>query len=323
MTKPPSSRITKETLTNADWYKIACKIRQQNEELKAEISHLKQVLSSQKQKINEQVIALETKDTLIQKKDTIINNLNAEYSKQKSNNLDEKQQQLVVENLTQELQKVQEQAAKLERECSFLQDKYNQQEHLLKQKETENKELQIRLQRQQRYNLQYKSALDQYLHSDPNGDEIVQNNLPEHQTIQPWNSAQNNLEIPKKLQYLAPKISNNLTDILTEKNSKIQINQEDDIPEIIYDDNSSSTEAKIDSLIQEIEQEMESMINKASESDIYKKLDLPVVNQDDSQSNKTEQNKSNPTTKSDDDTNADQQNNNKPKRFLKLPKFGN
>jgi hypothetical protein len=331
MTKSTSAKITNESLTNADWYKIACKIRDQNRELKIQISELEELLSNCQQSANEQIIAVEKKDILIECQQQQITNLNKELSEQinlkKPTNSEEQKLELLIDNLSQELQQVQQQAARLERECSFLQDKYNQQEHLLKQQEKENQELQIRLQRQQRYNLQYKSALDQYLQSNVEEEKNYQQNLNpslKKEGIKPWHEAQIEGNLARNSERILPKILNSLNPSAVKQETNIQQNQENDIPELIYDNSPNSTEDKIENLIEEIDQEMQTIMENQSQiTDNHKKLNLPpIINTNDnfsitSSSGQLESNFEQINSQ-DNDSHQD----NQPHRFLKLPKFG-
>ncbi|MBD2180232.1 hypothetical protein H6S82_25560 [Planktothrix sp. FACHB-1355] len=72
-------------------------------------------------------------------------------------------QQILIETLNDQLQSSQERVAQLERQCALTQQRYNEQSQLLMQRETACRELQDRLQRQQRYTLQFKAALDKCL----------------------------------------------------------------------------------------------------------------------------------------------------------------
>ena len=116
-----------------------------------------------------QVQALQNQDysDLLVEQEEIKSALEAEINEYKDYILQQeeiiKTQQDNISQLSQELEKIQQQTARLERECSLLQENYNEEQNKLKQIEAENKDLRIRLQRQQRYNLQYKTALDQFL----------------------------------------------------------------------------------------------------------------------------------------------------------------
>lgn len=162
MSSSQSSPINKSSLTDKDWHSIACKIRKQNQELKEKIAQLDNIIAEQKNQLTVQVIKNQDQNQLINEQyqkikesDIKINQKNQQYEKQKT----------TFDTVNTELKKTQQLAAGLERECSLLQDKYNETQHQLKQKEKENKELQTRLQRQQRYNIQLKTSLDQYLTS--------------------------------------------------------------------------------------------------------------------------------------------------------------
>lgn len=72
-------------------------------------------------------------------------------------------QQILIENLTDQLESSQERVAQIERECSLIQASYNEQSHALMQSEDTCGELRTRLTRQQRYTLQLKVALEKCL----------------------------------------------------------------------------------------------------------------------------------------------------------------
>ena len=72
-------------------------------------------------------------------------------------------QQILVETLTVQLNASQSQVAQLERECSLQQQRYSEQVQLTLQAESACKDLRSRLNRQQRYTLQFKAALEKCL----------------------------------------------------------------------------------------------------------------------------------------------------------------
>ena len=150
-----------------DWYAIACKIRNQNQKLKEKITSLETLIDEQKEQIKVQVIKNQDYEQVINEQEETQSLLEVEIGKYEEQMAEKTQQietqQSTVHELAQELQKIQQQIARLERECSLLQEKYNEEQNKLQQMEVENKDLRIRLQRQQRYNLQYKTALDQFL----------------------------------------------------------------------------------------------------------------------------------------------------------------
>lgn len=72
-------------------------------------------------------------------------------------------QQILVETVTGQLESSQERVAELEREAALVQQRYNEQSQLLAKSEQTSRDLQSRLQRQQRYTLQFKAALEKSL----------------------------------------------------------------------------------------------------------------------------------------------------------------
>jgi DNA-binding CsgD family transcriptional regulator len=72
-------------------------------------------------------------------------------------------QQILVETLTNQLEASQEQVAQLERECALTQQRYTDQTQLVHQTENACKDLRSRLLRQQRYTMQFKTALEKCL----------------------------------------------------------------------------------------------------------------------------------------------------------------
>lgn len=86
-------------------------------------------------------------------------------------------QQILIETLSQQLETSQEQVAQLERECAFTQQRYNEQAYNLSQSEMLCQELRSRLDRQQRYTLQFKAALDKCIEVPAHTD-IDLSNIP-------------------------------------------------------------------------------------------------------------------------------------------------
>ena len=72
-------------------------------------------------------------------------------------------QQILIETLSQQMESSSEQVAQLERECAHIQQRYNEQSFNLSISENTCTELRSRLERQQRYSLQLKAALDKCL----------------------------------------------------------------------------------------------------------------------------------------------------------------
>jgi hypothetical protein len=72
-------------------------------------------------------------------------------------------QQIVIDTMNTELRVSQEQVAQLERECAITQQNFTQQVQLVAQSEHSCRDLRSRLNRQQRYTLQFKAALEKSL----------------------------------------------------------------------------------------------------------------------------------------------------------------
>jgi len=116
-------------------------------------------------------------------------------------------QQILLETLTGQLEVSQERVAQLERECALTQQRYSEQSHQLTQSENSCRDLHARLQRQQRYTLQFKAALEKCLEVPPpsyeakeqaveaiadssqdNDTLTPQSFLPRAKRIQPWSA---------------------------------------------------------------------------------------------------------------------------------------
>ncbi len=147
-------------LQNIDWYAIALKVRRKYEALQQTVQNLEKSLTGYQKELKKKDIVLEQKNGEIEKYKNELNQFTNQLEEKQDN---KNQQQQLIEKLTLELKESQVQRGRLERECSLLQENYNQQEYQLKEKEKENKELNIRLQRQQRVTLEYKAVLDRHL----------------------------------------------------------------------------------------------------------------------------------------------------------------
>lgn len=110
-------------------------------------------------------------------------------------------QQILIETLTGQLENSQERVAQLEREAALIQQHYNEQTQQLSKSESTCRDLQARLQRQQRYTLQFKAALEKCLEvptpqyetgavaAESPVDLLAEAPfLPKAQRIQPWSA---------------------------------------------------------------------------------------------------------------------------------------
>lgn len=156
------SQPTDET----DWMALACQLRQQNQDLQGAIEQRDQALGELRSQLQSQNRRLQSCDTLIQQQNEELN-----YEKQQLQRALgeieqyrhlEQRQPLIIANLTAELTRTRQQLARLERECALIQESYQEKSQKLRNYEQQLQELRARLQRQQRYTLQYKAALEQY-----------------------------------------------------------------------------------------------------------------------------------------------------------------
>jgi hypothetical protein len=117
-------------------------------------------LDAAKQKLHEQ-------ETVLHQRSLDITDAHTQI-KQLSQNVDlghqaHQKQQILIETLTGQLQVTQERVAQLERECSGIKQRYDEQVQLTRQADNTCKDLRSRLNRQQQYTLQFKTALEKCL----------------------------------------------------------------------------------------------------------------------------------------------------------------
>lgn len=188
---------------NIDWHKLAHKLREHNRKLLKKVFHLEQEVAETNNRINEHKVRSQSTDMLIAQQAEEINH-NQEEIAHLIQELETSQQEVhtqnvLVESLSKQLEKANENFAQLERDCALLQEKDNQQTHNLLIKTQQLQELSARLNRQQRYTLQYKAALDNYLDVASSGHvaetKVDGDLLHTHpQPIQAWSQLQANQE---------------------------------------------------------------------------------------------------------------------------------
>jgi hypothetical protein len=99
-------------------------------------------------------------------------------------------QQILVETFAEQLQSSQERVAQLERECAVTQQRCNEQAQQLMENESACRDLRTRLQRQQRYTLQFKVALEKCLDVPPPSYETVGEAIAQPDLSTPsWNES--------------------------------------------------------------------------------------------------------------------------------------
>lgn len=142
-------------------------LQQQNNNLLSHVQDLERLLDECNRALESQIKRSQTAETKLaeQSKElsTTQEQLTRLFRELEASHQVAQRQQILIETLNHQLQGSQERVAELERQCAFIQQRYNEQSQLLLQTETTRQELQDRLQRQQRYTLQFKAALDKCL----------------------------------------------------------------------------------------------------------------------------------------------------------------
>lgn len=142
-------------------------LQQQNTDLLTHVEELEKLLDESQRALEMQIARSQNAETKLaeQMKElhTTQEQLTRLFRELEASHQVAHRQQILIETLSQQLQSSQERVAHLERQCAFIQQRYNEQAQVLLQTETARQELQDRLQRQQRYTLQFKAALDKCL----------------------------------------------------------------------------------------------------------------------------------------------------------------
>lgn len=182
----------------ADLVSLIQELNQCNSILLDRVSQLEEALERSQTALQAEVgrsqdspFALDSQDSI-----TMPEQLNSLYNQLEFAQQTNQRQQILIETLTEQLETSQERVAELEREAALVQQRYNEQTQLLSQSENNGRDLQARLQRQQRYTLQFKAALEKCLEVptlqyESASEEVVtsdQSFLPKVHQIQPWST---------------------------------------------------------------------------------------------------------------------------------------
>ncbi|HAC62189.1 MAG TPA: hypothetical protein DCF68_01305 [Cyanothece sp. UBA12306] len=160
--EPVEISVTPENdpATSRDWFNLARKLRGQNRELLGNIVQLEQALAESQQKLQEQGRQFRRNDSISTQQTAQLANIQAQLH---ASHEQSQKQQLEIKILTEKLTATKTQLAQVERECTLLKQKCQDKGNLLISTQKQVEELETRLQRQQRYSLQYKAALDECL----------------------------------------------------------------------------------------------------------------------------------------------------------------
>ena len=194
---------------NTDWFALACKLRQRNRELIKTVVQLEQALADSQEQLHSQIMRTRSADTLIARQAEELDKTQEQVSnlfhELEASHQAAQRQQILIETISEQLEASQEQVAQLERECTLLQQNYNQQAQKLLETGKQVQELRSRLHRQQRYTLQFKAALEQCLEVPSPTTTISQQLdsktsstalIPAIKPIQPWSSLTDELDYP-------------------------------------------------------------------------------------------------------------------------------
>jgi predicted nucleic acid-binding Zn-ribbon protein len=186
----------KESATGImDWQRVAHKLREYNRKLLKKVFRLEQELAEIDNKFNKYVEKSQSNDLLLARQAEEL----ASYQEQVAlliQQLTGSQQQmetqeLLIKEISQRHEFSQQQTAQLERECTLLQEKYNQQSFELVTKEQETQELQNQLHQQHHSVLQQEAQLKRYQEAASRKEKTAtQNqNYPHNRFIKPWSTS--------------------------------------------------------------------------------------------------------------------------------------
>lgn len=179
---------------DADWFALAQKMRQRNRSLVDQVNQLKGALKQQQELLNSEKARSQQQETLLAQQTEEFNTLHEQlarlFNALESSHQASVRQQILIETLSEQLQSGQERIAQLERECSYTQQRYNEQSHQLLQAANTCRDLRSRLQRQQQQTLQFKAALEKSLEMPKTtGTQPPQRGfVPKAQPIQAWSA---------------------------------------------------------------------------------------------------------------------------------------
>lgn len=178
-----------------NWQRVAHKLREYNRKLLKKVFRLEQELAEIDNKFNKYVEKSRNTDSLLVSQAEEIKQYQEEIellvqqvatSQQQIDNQD-----LVIKQVSEQHELSQQQTAQLERECTLLQEKYNQKAFELVAKEQESQELKSELNQQQHNALQQEAELKRYQEAALRKEKTANrnHNYPHNRFIQPWSTA--------------------------------------------------------------------------------------------------------------------------------------
>lgn len=143
---------------------LSAALQQQNNDLLSHVQDVERLLDECNRALESQIKRSQTAEIKLAEQSKELNTTQEQlgrlFRELEASHQVAQRQQILIETLNHQLESSQERVAELERQCAFIQQRYNEQSQLLLQTENTRQELQDRLQRQQRYTLQFKAALD-------------------------------------------------------------------------------------------------------------------------------------------------------------------
>ncbi len=183
----PGSRDDDPLSPPTDWFHVSRRLQRQNQELLQTVLKLEHSLQQAQEQLkihSRRAIMAEQQTQEKNQHQQQVNNLmqELESSRQKI-----AQQNSLLDRYSQEIKTARAKIAQLEKHQSELSEKQRESQEKLQTAEQHIRELRTRLQRQQRYTIQYKAALDQCL--GKGGEQPASNVIP-MVSVQPWSGSE-------------------------------------------------------------------------------------------------------------------------------------
>ena len=178
-----------------DWQRVAHKLREYNRKLLKKVFRLEQELAEIDNKFNKYVEKSQNSDVLLARQAEELESYQEKVAlllKQLAGSQQQiENQELLIQQVSQQHELSQQQTAQLERECTLLQEKYNQKAFELATKEQESEKLKSELSQQQDSVLQQEAKLKRYQEAASRKEKAVSRNqnYPHNRFIQPWSTS--------------------------------------------------------------------------------------------------------------------------------------
>ena len=192
------SKSTCSNPKNIDWQKLAHKLREHNRKLLKRVFTLEQEVAEAQNRCKEQNDQFLTNNLLFEQQTEQLNTHQEEVARllQEVENSQQKlqEEQVLSKTLSQKLEIAQRETAKIERECTKLQDYNSEKDYTILATKKQVQELQNRLDRQQQNTIKYRAALEKYIATgDFPQEPVPSSSFPEiskSEPIKSWSEAQ-------------------------------------------------------------------------------------------------------------------------------------